>query len=89
MIKASELKKITNEHKTKEKVNGWIEIALPQLNKLLVTRAKLGKTYLHLGQGNIKWMSVPDFRLKLSELLVNSGYHVSQEFGNNIKITWN
>lgn len=89
MIKAIELKKITNEHKTKEKIKGWIDVSLLKVDELLLERAKLGKTYLHLGQGNIGWMSVKEFKDNLHHLLVMNGYNVIQEHGNSIKITWN
>lgn len=88
MIKAHELLNETNKNLVTDKVDRYLYISLPEIEEQLLERAKLGKTYLVIGQGNIRWMSVPEFREKLKQELERCGYVVKDMFSNIIHVSW-
>ena len=88
MINSRKLAEETKKSLWKNKVDVWVEISTPSIEEMLLEQAKLGKSYLHLGQSDIRWMSNPEFRQKLMTFLGGYGYSVKYEGQNNIKITW-
>lgn len=88
MINAKELHEKTKLNNKKEQIELWFKASLPKIEALLLERSCIGKFYLSIGQHNLRWMSVPEFRSKVVTELEFNGYTVSKECNNSIHVRW-